>query len=89
MNLNLNPNIDIISYFEKIFGCALSVPYETYERGILEFFRENKDSFYDLTNSSLNYKKMGTLSSVLDMLRYQGYFLCEIHFERGLYKMQL
>ena len=37
-------------------------------------FPENKDSYYDLTNSSLNYKKMGTLSSVLDMLRYQDIF---------------
>ena len=48
--------------------------FETYERYIWEFFRENKDSYYDLTNSSLNYKKMGTLSSVLDMLRYQDIF---------------
>ena len=72
--INRTPDIDIIDNFQTLSSLALNSNIDIYERGIWEFLRNNKNKYYDLCTEILNYKKMGTVFSILDKLKFQDIF---------------
>ena len=56
---------------------------DIYEKGIWEFLNNNKNIYYDLCSEVLNYKKMGTVFSILDMLNFQEVFCVKYTLHEG------
>ena len=53
---------------------ALKANNDIYEKGIWSFLVNNKTKYYDFTTKIMGFKKMGTIFSILDLLRYNEIF---------------
>ena len=84
--INRTPDIDIIEYFQTLSDLALNSNRGIYEKGIWDFLRKNKNKYYDLCTEVLNYKKMGTIFSILDMLKFQEIFCVKFILHEGCKK---
>ena len=73
-NLKRTLNIDIIKYFQMLSKKDFKLVNEIYNRGIWEFFKNNTNKHYDLTTEILDFKRIWSISSILDMLRFKHIF---------------
>ena len=86
LNIERTPDIDIIDYFQNLTAKALNASEDIYEKGIWDFLQNNIDYNYNLCTKELNYKKMGTIFSILDMLKFQKYFCVKYILHEGCSK---